>query len=66
MPKQKQIDMFILDYKVSIMLIYIEKYPQQISVFQRNHDEIMELVSDDLVSPDLLEDYINSILKVKQ
>ena len=58
--------MFILDYKVSIMLIYIEKYPQQISVFQRNHDEIMELVSDNLVSPDLLEDYINSILKVKQ
>lgn len=58
--------MFIVDYKVSIMLIYIKKYPQQIGTFQRNHDEIMELVSDDLVSPDLLQDYINSILKVKQ
>ena len=58
--------MFIVDYKVSIMFIYLKKYPQQISTFQRNHDEITELVSDDLVSPDLLEDFINSILKVKQ
>ena len=58
--------MFIVDYKVSIMFIYLKKYPQQISTFQRNHDEIIELVSDDLVSPDLLEDFINSILKVKQ